>query len=149
MANKPKWWLWGVVGSLGLYMIGIVIFVIFAFNQDNDLVTPDYYEADLKYDQRQAQALSAIEARAVPEISIKTTHIEIFFPQFNVGKHSGTIIFYRAQLASMDRKVILELDEEGKIRIPKESVANGKWKLIFNWNNGVSNFFHEEEIWVN
>ena len=135
-------------------LIGIIIFIVIVFtmtvifmSQDVHLVTDNYYEKTLKYQDeidKQSRTMALDE-----EVAIKFDGklVNILFPADYMKKNvSGEIYFYRPSNPALDIKVPLQLSENGSQVIPVKRLEKGYWRLKINWMMGDNSYYNEKPI---
>jgi len=137
-------------------VIGIVVFVIITISmtvmfmtQDVHLVTDDYYEKTLTYqDEIDKQSRTKALDDEV-EINFDGEIIGILFPSSYLDERiSGEIYFYRPSNPSLDFKIPLRLSKEGNQFIPVERMEKGFWRLKLNWNMDKNGYYSERAITI-
>ena len=135
---------------------GIIIFVLFSLSmtiifmtQDVHLVTDDYYEKTLSY---QDEIDKQNRTNALDEdvkINFNGKMIKLVFPTEYLKKDiSGEIYFYRPSNPGLDFKIPLKLNENGNQFIPVERIEKGFWRLKINWLMGENAFYNERVITI-
>lgn len=129
-------WPWALIGFLALFFTGAVSFIVFAVRQDMDLVRPDYYDQEIRY-QEQLDRLERTR-RLGPGL-----RLEERFPEGRVVFHlpatqsgaavTGNLKLYRPSNARLDRLVELRPDAAGRQSIPVDGLAPGLWRVQAIW----------------
>jgi hypothetical protein len=135
-------------------LIGIIIFIVIVFtmtvifmSQDVHLVTDNYYEKTLTYQDeidKQSRAMALDE-----EVAIKFDGelVNIVFPTEYLEKNlSGEIYFYRPSNPALDIKVPLQLSEQGSQIIPVKRLEKGYWRLKLLWEMDGNEYYSEKAI---
>lgn len=133
-----------------LFAAGIITLVTKSMRTRIDMVTPDYYAEELKYQQvidgrREAQLLSA-------PVSINQSEqsIGVLFPAEMHGVAlKGTVLFYRASDSRQDVSVPLKTDENGLMLVSKRSFQKGNYRVQLQWEADGKNYFQENLVTVN
>lgn len=128
-----------------LLMIGLVIK---ASQQNNDLVTTDYYDKAVNYQQQ----IDANNRGRNQQISIHNNlnrnQIEIIYPEeFELTR--GNITFYKPDNASLDFNVEMKPNSTNVQQLATSKMANGKWKIKLSWTHNNQAYYKEESIFVN
>ncbi len=133
-----------------LFAAGILTLVTKSMNTRIDMVTPDYYAEELKYQQvidgrREAQALSTPVS-----INQSVQSIGVLFPAEMHGiTLKGTVLFYRASDSRQDVSVPLKTDENGLMLVSKRSFRKGNYRVQLQWEAGGKNYFQENLVTIN
>jgi hypothetical protein len=136
-------------------VIGIIIFVVFSvtmtvifMTQDVSLVSDNYYEKSLVYQEeidKQSRTKSLDEQI---KINFNGEVISVLFPSDYLGeKISGEIYFYRPSNPDLDFNLPLKL-VEGNQNIPVERLAKGFWRLKLNWIMDGNGYYNERAITI-
>ena len=137
-------------------LIGIIVFVVISITmtiifmtQDVNLVSDNYYEKSLSYQDeidKQSRTKSLDEQ---VKINFNGEIIDILFPSTYLDKNiSGEIYFYRPSNPSLDFKMPLELNEEGNQLILAKNFEKGFWRLKLSWTMDGSGYFNERAITI-
>jgi hypothetical protein len=137
--------------------IGIIIFVVISITmtiifmtQDVSLVSDNYYEKSLSYQDeidKQSRTKSLDEQ---VKINFSGEAINILFPSTYLDKNiSGEIYFYRPSNPALDYKLPLHLGEDGSQIIPTQRLQKGFWRLKLNWMMDGNGYYSEKSITIN
>lgn len=140
---------WGK--KIAVLYIGFVVvtlaFVVFAMNQRVDLVTDNYYEKELKYQEQIDKIKKTKELKEKTEIQLIEKTVKIKFPALpDKNSPKDFILFYRPSDPSKDVKIQVSADSLGFQFIPVEKLARGFWKIKLNWTSGGSEFYDESML---
>jgi hypothetical protein len=149
MSEKIKVTLnWGtgiVIGIIVFVIISVTMTVIF-MTQDVSLVSDNYYEKSLSYQEeidKQSRTKSLDEQ---VKINFNREVIIISVPSNYLSKDiSGEIFFYRPSNPELDFVLPLQL-VEGKQIIPVERLEKGFWRIKLNWTMDGSSYYNERAI---
>jgi nitrogen fixation protein FixH len=142
-------WHWGI-GIAAVYVVfagSTIGFVTFAMRQQVDLVSGDYYEQSLAYDDRMA---AVARADALGEgFSVAAdpagTGIVVTWPA-EMRIESGHVTFYRAADARADRQFTASPDGDGRQHITAGALARGAWIVRVDWTAGGETFFADRRV---
>ena len=148
---KPPRNLWplGIVLALLLFFVGTIGLILFAGSQQSELVSDDYYEQELKY-QNRIESLNLASRLAVPgsvdyyaaghrvTVSIPPAHLEE-----NV---SGRIQLYRPSTAGLDREYPLEPGANGQQTLDLAGLPRGLWRIRVSWKVGGQDYFLDRKL---
>ncbi|GJQ64717.1 MAG: cytochrome Cbb3 oxidase maturation protein CcoH [Melioribacteraceae bacterium] len=143
---------WGV--GIAVLYIGFMVVVLgtvaFSTTQDVNLVTEDYYEKELEY-QNQLDKMN--RANALPEkleVKIVDKNIQIKYPSmFSPEFLTGTILFYRPTSGEEDFELPVQPDVHGVQTVLTEKMSKGVWKVKVDWKASASEYFNEKIVMVN
>lgn len=127
--------------AFALFMIALVVK---SFQQEHDLVTDNYYEEELKFQQQiDKQNLVADEGKQVAWKQ-EGNSLLLDFPAGSAI--SGEIKLFRPSDASKDFSVDIQPDAEGKQQVDISKAAAGKYLLQIDWNEDGKAYFQENVI---
>lgn len=142
---------WGVgifvlYTGFALLTIGLVVF---SMTKKVDLVTDNYYDKELKYQQQIEREKNSNSLDKKIRIEINAKELKINFPEF-VNPHSvkGTIHFYRPSDSGKDFILNIALEKNRKQRIILSKLDKGIWKLQINWSFNNREYYHEESVFI-
>lgn len=141
---------WGakIVAVYILFIAGILFMVFKSSNQKTDLVTGNYYEKELKYQEKIDEMNRVVALSAPVEFNIEGGELVIRFPKdFEGKKLTGEAVLYCPSDEKKDLKNSFTLqDEPLKISIP--AINTGLHELHLSWQeNGVTYYF-EKKIFI-
>lgn len=132
--------------------IGLVAsFITFAVNQKMDLVRPDYYEEEIRY-QKQFDRIRRTQELGT-EVGMKADAVGgeliLRIPVGHVaGFGGGTLQLYRPSDAAQDRLIRLEPDAGGVQRVELRDLGEGLWRAKLRWSAGGEEFSLDEEVMI-
>jgi len=135
-------------------LIGIIIFItlsvtmtIIFMTQDVSLVSDNYYEKSLVYQDeinKQSRTKSLDEQ---VKINFNGEVVTILFPpDYSEKKITGEIYFYRPSNQELDFKLPLLMSKEGYQLIAVERLEKGFWRLKLNWVMDGNGYYSERAI---
>lgn len=133
---KKFTWGHGVVLAL-LSFVGFILFMIFIFpngKQNSELITDDYYEEELLFQQviDAKNAADALEKK--PVYQQNNRHISITFPEeYNNENTTFSIHLQRSNDQNLDVKKEIKLDAQNRVIIPEKVLAKGNYILKMKW----------------
>ncbi|MBK7253217.1 MAG: FixH family protein [Ignavibacteria bacterium] len=126
---------WGIIVMLGfsLFAAGIIAMVSVSMTKNIDLVSDNYYEKGIKYQDQIDMNKNSAEFSDKIKTEIKDSGLLIEYSEDLIkGNFSGEIKFYRSSDAKKDFKVNIETDEKGIQLIPVMNLDKGLWKVQFS-----------------
>ena len=122
-----------------------------ACSQRVDLVSPDYYERELKFqgriDQVERTHRTANQASVAYDATGKC--ITVSLPASQAGHEiSGRIELYRPSAAGLDRAIRFAPDGKGMQRLDAAGLAPGLWKVRVSWTFERQDYFLDEKVVV-
>jgi hypothetical protein len=147
MKVKLNWGTGIVIGIIVFVIISVTMTVIF-MTQDVSLVSDNYYEKSLSYQEeidKQSRTKSLDEQ---VKINFNGEVIIISVPSNYLSKDiSGEIFFYRPSNPELDFVLPLQL-VEGSQLIPVERLEKGFWRIKLNWTMDGEGYYNERAITV-
>jgi hypothetical protein len=146
--QKFSWGTGIVIGIIAFVVISVSMTVIF-MTQDVSLVSDNYYEKSLSYQEEIDKQNRTKLLNEEVEINYNGDAISILFPSDYIsGKMNGEIYFYRPSDQKMDFKIPLILSETGTQIIPTQNIEKGFWRLKLNWKMDGNGYYNEKVITV-
>jgi nitrogen fixation protein FixH len=139
---------WGarIAVLYGGFVVIIVLLVAGSMRQSFDLVAPDYYGQEIKY-QQVIDAGKNSAALSTPVI-VKTDNnqVVIDFPKDFAGKVlSGTVQFYSPVNASWDKSFPINTNDNDVI-VARDLLKPTTYKVKMNWSCEGKQYYQESEI---
>lgn len=140
---------WGtrIIITIGAFILLMGTMVVLSFQQNIEVVSEDYYEQELVYQDRineknNANALS----ETVTHIQLPVG-VEFQFPlQFQSKKTTGKILFFRPSDQTKDFETPILLNSDSKQFISSEYLSKGKYDLKISWTVDEKTYLKEEVI---
>jgi nitrogen fixation protein FixH len=147
----PNPWPFSIITAFFAFISGLVVFIAFAIRQNMDLVRPDYYEEELRFQQHLDKvARTRPFARDVSvAYEMAESRIQVRLPREHARQHaSGSIQFYRPSDARLDLEIKLNLSADGTQAVDAATLAPGFWRVRLHWKVEGAEFFHDQAICV-
>jgi hypothetical protein len=152
VAGKKKTEIWplAIIAAFAIFIILVMMAVFRAASEETSLVSADYYEKELVY---QEQINREITTRKLNKfISFRfdprSSQLDITFP-LDSNQHklvTGTVHFYRPSDDKLDFKESIKLDDQGAQHFAVANLKKGVWKVRVTWKEGGLEFYDEAEI---
>lgn len=128
------------------FVAGIMFLVFKASREKFDLVTPDYYEAELKYQDVIDRSARVAALSAQPKITHSANSINIELPTEFAGKLvQGEVYLYRASDASRDiRKKFIT--RQGLAELPLDKKPSGSYEVKLSWQAEGKTYYQEQKV---
>lgn len=140
-------WGWGIAIVYGLFVLAFIIVLFISLRQDNSLVTENYYDTDLAYQEHKDKVA---HYQALP-VKLSTKYLdaekayEITYPA-GMTDARGSILFYRPSSARMDLTFAIHVDSSLVQKVPVPLLASGRWTVQMEWTSGGEDYFREETL---
>lgn len=132
-----------------LLFAGLIFTLVYkAVNTKFELVSKDYYQDELRY---QDKIDGANNARKIGSVTVSqdSDSLIIELPGEMKGTASeGDIWLYCGSDAAKDRKLVLQVDGSGRQMIPKNTIAKGSYLLKLTWKSGGNTYYNEQNLIV-
>jgi hypothetical protein len=140
-------WPYGIGAFFILLFCGMTTVVVIAATHQESLVTDNYYEQELKFQDQMDSAARArkCDARVQLEPAAGKLLVAVPAPQL-AQRFSGTIQFYRPSAPELDRSVALAPGADGSQLVDVSRLAGGLWYVRVKWSAGGQDYFLEEKL---
>lgn len=131
-----------IIGFVALIMTMVVISV----RMDGiELVTENYYEEEIKYQDRIDESKSANDLdREVISFDAQSKVIELDLPNGT----KGSLQLFRPSDSSLDQEIQLDVTHSGITQIPLKELKSGYWKVQLNWTENGVDHYQEKKITI-
>ena len=128
----------------------MVVMVSLTMRQKVDLVSKDYYEEELHYQDRIDKINRTQKLKDALTWEIQKTGVTFIYPQEFKGRQiSGTVMFTRPSDAALDRTMLIATDTAGRQFISTKKFKTGVHKIQINWVVDNIEYFNESVITIN
>jgi nitrogen fixation protein FixH len=128
------------------FVIGILFMVYKASREKFDLVTPDYYDAELKFQNVIDDKQRTAELSAPPKITHSVNAVSIQLPDEFLNKDvKGELFLYRPSDASKDVKRSFTTNKSF-VEIPLDKELSGAYEIKLSWKASGKTFYNEQRI---
>ncbi len=121
----------------------IISLVVVCVKQDISLVSADYYQQEIKYQQRIDDISNTTERKV--DLKRNQNKIDLSFGE-NADGLTGEVLMFRPSDANLDRSYQLRLDSEGQFQMDISALKRGLWKMKISWKQNGQTFFEEKTI---
>ena len=141
-------WGWKIGILYGGFVVGMVGLVIASNRQHFDLVSKDYYEAELGY-QKVIDAGKNQSALSRPlSIHADGKDVVIEFPvEFNNKALSGSVQFYSPVNSEWDRKFDVK-STGNSMTVSRAALQNTRYTIKISWVADGKSYYQESEIYL-
>jgi len=142
-------WPIAIIAFFIVFASFLATFVVWALGQKQDLVTENYYEQEIRY-QEQLDRLNRTQAQAgqtTVTFDALRNSIVISLPAAQAQGASGRIHLYRPSNAKLDHEVPLAINAGGVQTLDARAMAAGLWKVRIEWIvNGQEYYFDQAVV---
>ncbi len=148
MKRKFSFWPHGITIIFLLFVIVQITVLFISGTVNNDLVTDNYYEKELIY-QQQIDRMNRSRI-AENKIVFKINNPDRLLLQFPVTKKglSGTILFFRPDDRKKDFQMAVKPDEKAQQIIHLNRLQKGNWKVKVFWKDSLQDYFEESSVFI-
>lgn len=146
--KKSRWGI-GIAVAYTLFFLAMVSMVIASRFQRSDLVTRDYYEQEIQY-QQQIDRLARTAAHG-RELDIRfdpaLNAVIVQFPTAVAGSNvSGKIALFRPANAAYDKTFDISIDAANRQVISCDRLPRGLWRVKIAWRIDSEEYYTEEIV---
>jgi nitrogen fixation protein FixH len=142
-------WPAGIVAAFAVFITATVTLIVVATRNRMELVTPDYYEQEIRYQQQ----MDRLERTRALGSTVRLVHdparnrLSIQLPSEHVGRSTaGRIHFYRPSAAGQDRQIEFQPDSTGEQSVDAGQFSPGLWKVRILWTVGNEEYFSDDTV---
>jgi hypothetical protein len=114
---------------------------------DHELVSPKYYEEELKYQDEidLVENGKALKENVRIQVNLKT--ITIIFPaEFDAKSITGEIKMMRPSKEILDFTQKIELSDNNILELKDEKLIKGMWNMKVYWSANGKNYLYKKKI---
>jgi hypothetical protein len=139
-------WGYKIAAVYILFVIGIIMLVLKANGAEQELVTSNYYEQELRYQEVIDQKAAVAALSEPPQYNTTSGTLQVVLPsEFEGRSWKGNIYLYRPSDAALDvRKDISVTGRNYTLVLPK--AAAGVYTVKFAWELNGKKYFDEKTI---
>lgn len=142
-------WPVSIIVFFTIAILGCGTFITFCSRHPADLISPNYYEEEVRY-QGQINRLQHTQERAAlasvsynPAGKLITVSLP---PEHSRAKASGRIQLYRPSAVNLDRQIQLETNPQGIQSIDAAALLPGLWKVRVTWTVADHDYFMDQKV---
>jgi hypothetical protein len=137
-------WGKGILLVIILFVAFMMTLVVISVRMDDiHLVTENYYEKEIKYqDQIDREKSAATLDREVLVFDASAKSMVLDLP---IGA-KGTLQLFRPSDARLDQELNLDITDEGKTTVPLQTLKSGYWRVQLTWTENGVDFYQEKKI---
>jgi hypothetical protein len=140
-------WGTGIALVYTTFALSTTGFVIFALQHPVELVSDDYYARSLMHDEHRTAVENADRLETV-RVAISATELTIAVPAEHAGDVHGEVRLYRPSDRSADRGWALNVDRDGRQRIPLAGLQAGTWIAQIDWTSHARAYYREKRVMI-
>ena len=129
-----------------IFVAGILFLVFKSSNENQDLVTTDYYEQELKYQQRIEETQRANNLSAEVKYGINDHELTIIFPaEMKDKKLNAHVLLYCTADESKDIEKQLAT-ENAELKLVLPAATKGLHELKINWTANDTTYYYQHKL---
>jgi hypothetical protein len=147
--RTKRGWAIGIVAGFTLFVGAILTLVVISMSRDVDLVTDQYYDKELRYQER----IRALERGVRPETAIildeRRDTLLLRYPLTGATQRlEGSITLYRPANPNLDRSIVMKPDESRQQSIRTAGLMPGLWRVKMEWRVDGVEYYAEKAVVV-
>jgi hypothetical protein len=139
--NWGKW----IIVAFVLFTGFIATLVVVCMRQDVNLVSKDYYNEELAYQEQIVRLNNVSQLDEKPAIQKAGAFLSIDFAQFNKIEN-GKLKLFSPSDPKKDKVYILKASEVNEQLIPIDDVAKGMYRAQMQWSMNGKEYFIETVV---
>jgi hypothetical protein len=146
--NARSLWPFSIIGFFVLAVIFLVIFIVWAARQREDLVSDNYYDTEIAYQQQLDRLNRSQQFEQLPIVTYDPEKRDILVRLPNAAAQPviGRIYLYRPSDARLDRELPLAPDTNGAQRLDARGLPVGLWKVRVQWTVAGKEYYCDRPI---
>jgi len=139
-------WGKGILLSIIGFVVLIMTMVVISVRMDGiELVTENYYEAEINYQDRIDEESSALRLdRTVITYNSLDKNLLLDLPNGTNGK----IQLFRPSDSNLDREFLVNVIDSNRTSVSLLELQPGYWKVQLSWTEGGKNYYEEKKITI-
>ncbi|MEN8137943.1 MAG: FixH family protein [Bacteroidota bacterium] len=127
--------------------VGVVIKISTDDTYSHELVSENYYEDELKYQEEIDYVKNASELSSPVRYRATSDGLLISFPKdFSLSEYKGTVKMQRPSNKILDLEIPIVLDENHQMLISRDKALEGKWNLRIEWEASEKKYLYKAKI---
>lgn len=137
-------WGKGIFITIVVFVIFMISLVVVCIKQDDiHLVTQNYYEEEIKYQDQIDKMINASEiGYNVLVYDNQLKKLDLLLPK----GAKGTLHLFRPSDARLDQKIAFDISETNKSSVNVKDLKPGYWRIKLSWSEDGKEFYEEKKI---
>ncbi|WP_395090836.1 FixH family protein [Vaginella massiliensis] len=137
-------WGHGIAVALLCFMIFILSLMFFA-GDTGDLVTDNYYEKSIEYEDDIEAESRTLSLQKQPEVVIQANGWKLIFPaEYQITE--GSVVLLRSNNPDQDLILPLKLDAKNQMLIPSAKLVNGDYEMRLSWEMNHNKYLVKKTV---
>lgn len=141
-------WGHGLAIALGAFAIMMIGFLYSSFMTDHQMVSENYYQEELVYQDLIDQKTNTKEDGKGIHVIKQKEEVILQFSLSDTILSEGTLEFMRPSDQSLDVIMPVALDVNAQQRIPVSLFKRGSYKLKASWKANSKDYYYEKNIFI-
>ena len=151
LSRGRRWEPWpvGLIAFFAVFIAGVATFIAFAVSQRMDLVRPDYYEEEIRYQVQLGRLQRTRELGASAELACDAAgrRVRVRVPASHVAAGlKGVVTLYRPSDARSDRSLPMAPSATGEQAVSLAGLGRGLWRVRVRWESRGLEYHMEEAL---
>ncbi len=147
MKTKFNPWPYGIILFFVLLVCCLAAVVVIAATHRESMVSENYYEQELKFQDRIDSAVRAQKSGANMQLDAAAGKLLVTVPARQLAQNfSGAIELYRPSSSKLDREFPFAPRADGTQALDVSKLAAGLWHVRVKWTAGGLDYFLEQKI---
>ncbi|MFC6999921.1 FixH family protein [Rufibacter roseus] len=149
--QTASWWPKLIIAAYVFFILFVANMVRMTMQSDVDLVSKDYYQKEIEYQQHmdQVKATNAMDTQVLLNHAEAAELLSVVFPaDLKADGLKGEVVFLRPSDSKKDFTVPMNLNSDGQQHIPTAQLAKGLWRVQLNWSQDKQSYFLEKDITI-
>ena len=144
-------WPTAIIAFFIVFATFIAIYLTWAFRQNQDLVSENYYENEVRFQQQldRVKRTQSLATQTAVTFDAVRKSIRVTLPTGQAQSASGRIRLYRPSNAKLDHDVPMALNADGAQTVDATALAAGLWKVRVEWSANGQDYFFDQPVVVN
>lgn len=140
-------WGFGIFAFYTAFVV-FILFLVFRSSQEQiDLVTDDYYQKELEYQDVIKKMDNATKLDSGLHYTINKMNVDLRFPPSH-KKLNGNINVYRPSNKNFDKSFDIYVNENNEMTISMKDSPLGLYKMKVSWEVDSMGFYVEKDIYL-
>ncbi len=142
-------WGYKILFVYGIFVSGIIFLVFKSSSQKVDLVTTDYYDKELVYQQKIDAMDNVYQLADTIRYDVNHNNLTIVFPKEFAGKKlvgQATLYCPSDELKDITQKFLVE---DSPVIIHMPATDSKEYELQLSWQSNGTDYYFEKKIFIN
>lgn len=138
---------WGhyIAITLGCFMIFILTLLFTAGDSGHAMVTEDYYEKELTFQNEIDAESNANSLSNKPEIRMQANGFVISFPE-EISAPKGEVYLMRNNNEEQDVRLPIKLNQKNEMLISSAKLVDGEYEFFLKWKDENKDYLVKKSI---